>query len=124
MPDEPSGTVDVPINGEISEDFAGKTLVAFEELKHDGYVIAVHNDIEDKAQSVYKPNIGTKLTLSDKRTKLYSEGQIYDMIDTVKYEGLTPGETYIMRGYLVDGSGNYAGVVVMKEENFRPITSS
>ena len=128
VPDEPNGKVDIVFDGDISDKYAGKTLVAFEEMYHDGYLIAVHNDIEDKAQSVYKPKIGTKLTLNDKRTKLYDEGKVYDMIDTVKYEGLTPGETYIMRGYLVDNKGSYlkdnAGVVIMKEEKFRPITSS
>ena len=128
VPDEPNGSVNVVIEGSVSEDFAGQTWVAFEELKHDGYVIAVHNDIKDSAQTVYKPKIGTTLTLSDKRTKVYNAGETHKMIDTVNYAGLTPGETYIMRGYLVDGSGNYlkdsAGALIMKEEKFRPITAS
>ena len=128
VPDEPNGSVNVVIEGSVSEDFAGQTWVAFEELKHDGYVIAVHNDIKDSAQTVYKPKIGTTLTLSDKRTKVYNAGETHNMIDTVNYAGLTPGETYIMRGYLVDGSGHYlkdkAGALIMKEEKFRPITAS
>ena len=50
-PEEPDGTVEVVFHLDGS-DLAGRTLVAFEELRLDGEVVAEHKDPNDEGQSV------------------------------------------------------------------------
>lgn len=71
---------------------AGTTAVAFEELEINSRIVAEHKDLEDQAQTVEIPKIGT---VADRPAKDRIE-------DTVDYQGLIPGEKYIMSGVLVD----------------------
>jgi hypothetical protein len=88
-PDKPDGTVEIifTFNG---VKLAGKKIVAFEKCTVKGAAVAVHEDINDKNQTVDIPKIGTKAALVDKSVE-----------DTVSYENLIPGQ-YFMRGWLVD----------------------
>lgn len=88
-PDKPDGTVEIifTFNG---VKLAGKKIVAFEKCTVKGAAVAVHEDINDKNQTVYIPKIGTKAALVDKSVE-----------DTVSYENLIPGQ-YFMIGWLVD----------------------
>jgi len=57
-PESTNGTVDVTFKFS-GVDVAGKSLVAFETLTHEGVEIAVHADINDEAQTVTFPEIKT-----------------------------------------------------------------
>lgn len=75
-------------------DLAGTTTVAFEECKINNVAVAVHADLNDAPQTVDIPKIGTKVgKVKGKK-----------VVDTVTYENLIPGRTYVMRGWLVKKS--------------------
>ena len=88
-PTEKDGFVDVvfTFNG---VDLAGTTTVAFEDCTINGVAVAVHADLEDEAQTVDIPYIGTQAALVKKSVE-----------DTVEYTNLAPGK-YVMRGWLVN----------------------
>ena len=67
------------------------TLVAFEKLKHKGSEIDKHENPDDADQTIYIPEIGTKLGG-------INEGVITDI---VRYKNLIPGRKYTVSGYLV-----------------------
>ena len=83
----------------------GKAVVVFESLEFKGKEIAVHADIEDEGQTVTfrDPQIGTTATGSDgeKELDIYPETAI---IDVVSFEDLIVGETYTVKGTLIDKS--------------------
>lgn len=58
-PSQSDGTVDVTFLFEPPEDLAGKTVVAFESLQHNGVDFAAHADIADERQDVRFPAIAT-----------------------------------------------------------------
>lgn len=73
-------------------ELAGTTAVAFEELRINSRIVAEHKDPEDGAQTVEIPEIRT---IADRSARDRIE-------DTVRYQGLIPGERYIMSGVLMD----------------------
>lgn len=78
-------------------DLAGKKVVVFETLYHDEKVVAAHTDIEDEAQTVSYPKVGTKASeITDSKDK---EVVIKDL---VSYENLIPGKEYQIVGTLMD----------------------
>ena len=92
-------TIDFSLN---TVDLAGKTVVVFEDLYRDGKLIASHADIKDEAQSILVIDIGTTVAdkESGKQEMLPAEETI--LVDTVEYTGLTKGETYVLKGVLMD----------------------
>lgn len=93
--------------------YAGKTLVAFERLYHQGRELATHTDINDKDQTVVvgeKPTLKTTaLDKSDKDQNIVQKGGT--IIDTVKYTGLKPGVEYSVSGELMDkATGKGTGI--------------
>lgn len=77
---------------------AGETVVVFEDLLQDGIVVATHSDINDRAQTVDIPKIGTTASgVVDNLTPATEEATI---TDTVSYEKLVPGKEYTMKGVL------------------------
>lgn len=102
-------------------------IVVFEELYYTGYQIAVHADIDDEDQTIVVPNPLIHTSASNKE----DGGKIIDptvnviIVDTVTYEGLVPGTTYVMRGVLmgrkVDENGNVIAFAV--EVNGKSITA-
>lgn len=99
-PTETDGTVEVrftfPATG-----LSGKSTVVFEDLKQGEITLCSHADIEDEAQSVYIPKIGTKAT--DAKTGKHSvkAGKV-TINDVVKYQNLEKGKTYTLKGTLMD----------------------
>ncbi len=80
----------------------GSSVVAFEELHQYDREVAVHHDLQAKAQNTYIPEIGTVAISEDTRdhvgvslTEAYIE-------DTVHYVGLEAGQTYHVVGQLMD----------------------
>lgn len=95
------GTVEVAF--EIpSELLAGRAVVCFETLARDGHVLAVHADLEDEAQTVTVPAVGTTLTDSSGSHEVAADGGGIELIDTVLYQGLLPGAEHRLVGTLVD----------------------
>lgn len=90
---------------------AGSTLVAFEDLVRDGFVIATHADINDKDQSVNWIKIGTTLTgKNGVKTVDASDGKAVDLIDSVAYENVVPGLEYTMCGQLMKDGKKFGDV--------------
>ena len=112
------GSINIPFTFDASG-LAGKSVVVFETLYHEGLELAVHADIDDEGQTVGfgKPDIKTTATIDgNKVTDPIGEVTI---IDTVEYTGLTVGKTYNIKGVLMDKSTNEKLLVDGKE-----ITSS
>ena len=99
--DKTDGEVQVEFIFDASE-LSGKTFVVFEDLIRNNKVIAYHRDIDDKEQTVYFPKIGTSLRDKDTNSKQARSVENTVLIDTVKYENLNVGETYTMKGVLMD----------------------
>ena len=51
IPEKPTGTVEIPFTFPASA-LAGKTIVVFENLYHEGKKVAVHADLEDEDQTI------------------------------------------------------------------------
>ena len=108
-----SGTVELKFQFNGS-DLAGKQAVAFEKLTTGGKLVGEHSDLNDEAQTVNLPTILT--TASTNGTDTVS--------DKVEYTNLIPGETYVMRGVLMDKATGREllldGNPVTAEMNFVP----
>lgn len=85
---------------------AGKTLVAFEQIDHDGKKYAVHADINDKGQTVYIPKIHTKALDANTGLNQVLADSNATVVDTVTYTHLLPGKIYVMKGVLMTSAGN------------------
>lgn len=101
-PEEASGKVRLTFTVDTRE-YAGQKLVAFEELHQDGRILAEHKDVNDEGQTVHvsKPKIGTeaKFASGEKREHMAKNQVVHD---AVKYEGLTPGKKYTIKGWLMN----------------------
>lgn len=107
VPETADGTVDVTFEFTIEPGaLDGQTVVAFEDLSKDGILFATHSDITDEAQAVHTLKIGTTLTGADHKVKDIQSAKKVDVVDTIAYENLVPGEEYTVVGYLVDAEGN------------------
>lgn len=126
-PESPNGTVEVTFVFDSHELPEGK-LVVVEVLTKDDDRIAEHDDIEDVGQTVdlLQPEIGTEATDGEDGDHVVVEDATVTIIDTVSYENLTPGKTYVMHGtlmlkstgepLLVDGEPVTAEVEFIPEE--------
>ena len=104
---------------------AGKTLVAFEQIDHDGKKYAVHADINDKGQTVYIPKIRTKALDANTGLNQVKADSNVTVVDTVTYTHLLPGKTYVMKGVLMTSAGNALmvnGKTITASTEFVPIT--
>ena len=102
-PEEESGFVDVQITFD-TENLAGQMFTVYEELSHNGDVIATHTEIDDVDQ--FANVAGIKTTAADSETEDHT-GAVADKVtinDEVVYSGLEAGETYVLKGKLM----NYA----------------
>lgn len=100
-------------NGSISLDFTfdasalkGQEVVVFENVTRDNQEVAVHADIKDKGQTVRvaSPTIGTMATDKADGDKTLAYDQNVTLVDEVKYQDLTPGQTYDIQGTIMDKS--------------------
>lgn len=112
-PTETDGTVEVrftfPATG-----LSGKSTVVFEDLKQGDVTLCSHADIEDEAQSVYIPKIGTKATDAKSGKHSVKAGKV-TINDVVKYQNLEKGKTYTLKGTLMDKKTGKAVKVNGKE---------
>ena len=78
------------------------TVVVFEKMFYGKAVIAAHEDINDKGQTIYIPSV--KTTAIDKKTatKLTLAEKDIQIVDKVAYRNLVPGEKYTVTGTAID----------------------
>ncbi|MGY3725680.1 VaFE repeat-containing surface-anchored protein, partial [Granulicatella balaenopterae] len=97
-----NGTINVVFEVDTSE-LAGKDIVAFESLSHNGVEIAVHNDLEDKDQTikVTKPEVKTTLMEQGTNNKEIHAEKV-TLVDTVAYKDLIIGQEYTINGQVVN----------------------
>lgn len=87
-----------------AKDVDGKTLVVFETLYDEkGNEVANHKDLTDTGQTVEirHPEIKTSATIDGQKSVNAKESTV-ELVDTVSYEGLIPGNTYTVEGKLMD----------------------
>lgn len=100
-----------------AESLKRHTIVVFEEITLEGNPVGSHKDINDEAQSVHIPDIGTKASVSGHKVK-----------DEVRYDNLAVGLEYVMRGVLMDKDTGKpvmkGGKEVKAKESFTPKKSS
>lgn len=109
-----SGTVELPFTFDGSA-LAGKQAVAFEKLTTGESLVGEHSDLNDEAQTVNLPAISTTAEIDGDAVS-----------DKVIYKNLLPGESYMMRGVLMDKSTGEElllnGNAVTAEKDFIPET--
>lgn len=87
------GTVDIEFTLDASA-LAGKTAVAFEQLYVDGVLIASHEDINSKEQSIHFPKIITTATDKEDGDHEAAADKSVTINDEIPYYNLIPGEEY------------------------------
>ncbi len=93
----------------------GVTTVVFEELYQADTKLASHADITDKDQSVTFAAIHTNAADQDSGTHTAAVGSSVTITDTVRYTGLTPGNSYTLEGVLIDQASQKPLLVNGKE---------
>lgn len=90
-PEKADGTIDIAFtfNGKA---LAGKSIVVFERLYHEGKETASHTDIEDMEQSIHFPEIKTKAALTAKN----------EITDIISYKNMLKGKTYTAIGVITN----------------------
>ena len=100
VPETADGTVEVTFS--LSpQTVRGSSLVAFEELRRMGVIVATHEDPEDEGQSVTIPAIETQLA-DEQGNHTIGENENVTLVDTVSFASLVPGTTYGIVGRLMD----------------------
>ena len=100
-PEEASGNVEVTFTIDASQ-LSGHGLVAFERVSWQGHVVATHEDLSDEGQTVRIPRIGTTASDASDGDHVAQASAKLRIADEVAYEGLTPGQEYVMTGTLMD----------------------
>ena len=110
-----NGSIDIEFTFDSSL-LAGKTTVVFEDLYNENVRVAFHTDIKDEGQTVHYPEIHT--TATDKATKTHTAAPDSKTIitDKVDYKNLVIGNTYEVRGVLMDKSTGKALLDKEKKE--------
>ena len=100
-PDTADGetTVDFHFNTKGLDD---TTVVVFEKMYYGKAVIAAHEDINDKGQTIYIPSVKTTAIDEKTATKLTLAEKDIHIVDKVAYRNLVPGEKYTVTGTAID----------------------
>ena len=81
---------------------AGKTTVVFEDLFNENIKVAFHTDINDEGQTVYFPEIHTTATDAATKTHTAAPDVKTTITDKVDYKNLVAGNSYEIKGVLMD----------------------
>lgn len=113
--------VDVEFNLNSLE-LAGCDIVIYEELIYEGEVVAVHKNLDDENQTIKFPEIKTYALDTATKGKSVSLKEKTVIEDMVQYNNVVPGNTYTVRGVLMDAStGNpliIENEIIMSEASF------
>ena len=102
-PEEPDGTAEVVFLFSASG-LAGTSVTVFEDLYREDRLVVSHRDLTDGEQTIRFLDIRTLARDGENRTHVATLGRKTVLIDTVYYEGLTPGKTYTVSGTVMDAS--------------------
>ena len=137
--DDSSGYVEVPFvidsvylfENAFAEGKDSVDIVCFETMTFRGKTIAVHEDLEDEDQTItiLAPSISTSASDSETGTSVLALSDTVGINDEVSYEGLVPGDTYVVTGTLMDKSTgeiyeDEEGNTYVEELSFEAETSS
>lgn len=118
------GFVDLEFAFKADESFKGKTTVVYENLLHKEKEVAAHADINDVAQTVRFPEIGTTAVGSETGDHLVLAGEDAKIDDTISYKNLVVGQQYTAKGVIMDKATNKPllvnGKEVTAEKTFTP----
>ena len=127
-PTQSDGSVSLIFNFD-STNLGDNTLVVFEKLYSNNKLIASHEDINDKGQTidiVYEtPSIRTSATGTDgTHEELVSEHS--QITDVVSYEKLVIGKEYTLQGSLhkKNSDGTDGGIITVSNRTFTPSQSN
>ncbi len=129
--EQADGTVSLSYTFDATK-VAPNSVTVYEILYFGTSLLASHENINDKEQTVYfsNPAIATSATF-DNGGKSYHKTDSVSIIDTVSYSNIKPGETYTVSGVLkyrnADGEAESVlnhGVEVTASETFTPTESS
>ena len=102
--EETKGEIELTYEFDASE-LAEKTVVVFENLYYNDVVVYSHADIKDKEQSIYYPEIKTVATVNGGKEVTVNNN--ITVSDKISYKNLVVGETYTIKGVLMDkATGN------------------
>lgn len=106
-PSDSKGSKEVTVDIDTSQVDVSR-IVAYERLTMDGKLIVSHEDPNDPEQTVYLPRISTMLTDATDGDQTIPSDSPCTLKDSVRYEGLVPGETYTIEGTIFDKQSNQA----------------
>ena len=126
-PEESAGTVDVEFTFNASE-VSGQTLVVFESLLYKGEEIAQHKNLDSPEQTLVLPSVNTTATNPDTGSQIGLTQEEASIQDVAEYTNLIPGETFTIRGVLMDQETEEEFLIdeqpVTAEAEFTPEESS
>lgn len=126
-PEESEGTVDVEFTFNASE-VSGKTLVVFESLLYKGEEIAQHKNLDSPEQTLALPSVNTTATNPDTGSQIGLAQKEASIQDVAEYTNLIPGETFTIRGVLMDQETEKEFLIneqpITAEADFTPEESS
>lgn len=99
---------------------AGKQVVAFETMTFEDTEYMVHADIDDEGQTVRVVDIKTQAHLPESDEQTTEPAEKLELVDTVSYEGLTPGNTYKLITSLYDAETGEP----LTDEDGSPVTAA
>ena len=97
-----SGTADVVFKITDADSMAGTTFVAYETLSLGDTPIAEHKDLTDAGQTVYMPKVETQVKSDTTSVQTQFAEKDVKITDTVNVSGLKNGQTYVIKGTLMD----------------------
>jgi len=97
-----SGTADVVFKITDADAMVGTTFVAYETLSLGDTAIAEHKDLTDAGQTVYLPKVETQVKSDTTSTQAQFAAKDTKITDTVNMSGLKSGQTYVIKGTLMD----------------------
>lgn len=126
VPEKADGVETIEFKFDASN-MVGQKLVAFETVSYRNIPIGIHADLTDADQTVYFPEIKTNANFdyTDSHEGAAIENAV--ITDTVTYKALVPGNTYTLKGTLMDKATGKALVIdgkpVTAEKEFVAETS-
>ncbi|MBQ9561989.1 MAG: VaFE repeat-containing surface-anchored protein [Lachnospiraceae bacterium] len=117
VPENPDGSVELCFVLD-ARSLEGQSAVVWETLYRDGEEEASHRDLNDEAQTVHFPKIGTTAVCDQTEDHLAPAGEEAAITDRVRYENLVPGLTYTMSGRAADRESGE--ILAEAEETFIP----
>lgn len=108
VPEKPDGKVKVSFAVDTSE-ISGKTLVGYETITYNKFVVAEHKNPDDPAQSIMVPKISSTAKDKDTEAHIVAATPSATIIDRISVDNLVPGTKYSINAGISEGEN---GVVI------------